>query len=98
MNDDNERSVASDGSVLCVWGWVQTDWDGTEFVIPCGDQCEATHRASRGGKVVQFFQNPTLTAAERDAVDAAILFMESRGVMGWAATLHGLLERTGGKR
>lgn len=47
-----------------------------------------------GGTVVPLYRSLTLTAAERDAADAAILFMESRGVTGWAATLRGLLERT----
>lgn len=36
----------------------------------------------------------TLTSAERDAIEGAIVYMETRGVWAWPATLRELLERT----
>ena len=35
----------------------------------------------------------TLTDAEREAIEGAIIHMETRGVWAWPATLRGLLER-----
>ena len=36
-----------------------------------------------------------LTKAERDAVEGAIIHMETRGVLAWPAELRGLLDRMG---
>lgn len=37
----------------------------------------------------------TLTDAEREAIEGAIIHMETRGVWAWPATLRALLERLG---
>ena len=97
MNDTNERSVASAGShgpvafaVMlssgCMYGLHEEQWEATAI-------CEAlkTHDISHA-LVVPLYRSPTLTDAEREAIEWA-----SRVEWGsnpHAATLRGLLERT----
>ncbi len=116
MSDTNERSVASAGSVAIAWAAV---WPEDGNGIDCGwvydNEEDAIHAAAGGdgidgrrgvGTVVPLYRSPTLTDAEREAVDTAeaSLMREStnrntpepvRQRFGAAVnTLRGLLERT----
>ena len=101
MNDENERSVASDGSVAA-WAVM----DGTKTLVgyhSCSrEKAEAWAREYGFPEVVPLYRSPTLTDAEREAIEAAIDRFrdwvngtddEEREV-----TLRGLLERLGGER
>lgn len=107
MSDTNERSVGSDGSVAIAWAAV---WPEDGNGIDCGwvydNEEDAIHAAAGGdgidgrrgvGTVVPLYRSPTLTHAEREAIEAAIDRFrdwvngtddEEREV-----TLRGLLER-----
>ena len=107
MNDENERSVASAGSVEPVaWAVVSdsTEQIDCEFVYPDETTAGDVALDSNGGVVPLYRQpSPTLTAAEREAVDMAIDSLHgvedvsagaSSRADAAAATLRGLLERT----
>jgi hypothetical protein len=100
MNDENERSVASAGShgavawaVMlssgCIYGLHEEQWEATAI-------CEAmkTHDISHA-LIVPLYRQPTLTDAEREAVEvAAQAYVADHGER-FAATLRALLSRTG---
>jgi len=71
MSDTNERSVASAGSVAA-WAVM----DGTKTLVgyhSCSrDKAEAWAREYGFPEVVPLYRSPTLTDAEREAVEAAI--------------------------
>lgn len=46
-------------------------------------------------RVIRSGDTACLTKAERDAVEGAIIHMETRGMWAWPAELRGLLERLG---
>lgn len=103
MNDENERSVGSDGSVADKPAAYIVYVDGIGSIMPlCRDMVEVDGLRSRFGdrvhEVVPLYRLPTLTAEEREAVENAARFMA-----GWggspnivaADTLRGLLARMG---
>lgn len=107
MNDTNERSVASAGShgpvafaVMlssgCMYGLHEEQWEATAI-------CEAlkTHDISHA-LVVPLYRSPTLTDAEREAIQtAAVVYEQGAKQMGHvedgkrAVVLRALLERLG---
>jgi hypothetical protein len=65
--------------------------DGYEYVSLTPEMCGAW-ASENGGRIVPLYRSPTLTDAELEAIEWAI--MEAGGVSLRAATLRGLLERT----
>ena len=118
MNDTNERSVASAGYVQpLAWGVMPGDnlplWrcssrrQAEEVVVWLRKQRPAS--TPQAVPLVDGCHPPTITDAEREAVNDAIylceaeagLFGERAAATKWAtcaAVLHGLLERLGGGR
>ena len=94
MNDTNERSVASDGSVA--FGVVNANGEVESIHWKWQD---AVGMALIAGKVVPLYRQPqpTLTDAEREAVEAAADLIDNK-TCGDSSTLRGLLERLGGGR
>ena len=90
MNDENERSVASDGSVAA-WAVM----DGTKTLVgyhSCSrEKAEAWAREYGFPEVVPLYRSLTLTDAERAAVEVACQDLRHKEEV---ATLRGLLERT----
>ena len=109
MSETNERSVASAGSVGEPVAWAVAgdygDYAVALFTDKASAQTEADRRAlvglRQGYVVVPLYRSPTLTDAEREAIDtaahAAVQLYPLTGV-GLAAVLRGLLERLGGGR
>ena len=52
--------------------------------------CDCTETEKRQWSEIEDLR---LTDAEREAIEGAIIHMETRGVWAWPATLRGLLER-----
>ena len=95
MNDENERSVASLGSVAgepaC---WAAIDASGRVVFTEssekaCGSVDPLTQR-----RIIPLYRSPTLTDAEREAVTWAAITADSEYDSRRADTLRGLLERT----
>ena len=100
MSDEKERSVASGGYVTagvrkCIaahgqiaWGW-DGDCGSSDIISRIEEECDKIDAARR---------LPTLTDAEREAVEVAARFMDKWGGVPntiASATLRGLLERMG---
>jgi hypothetical protein len=106
MNDENERSVASAGSVTagirkCIaayeqipWGW-DGDCGANDIISRIAEECDKIDAARPA---------PTLTDAEREAVDRQAKWLVNQAkhkpdihsadlLLQEAATLRGLLER-----
>ena len=100
MNETNERSVASDGSVTagirkCIaahdqipWGW-DGDCGSDDIISRIAEECDKIDAARTA---------PTLTDEEREAVEAAIKSLlddpyDGATISPHAATLRGLLDR-----
>jgi hypothetical protein len=105
MSDENERSVASAGSVEPV-AWAVMD--GTKTLVgyhSCSrEKAEAWAREYGFPEVVPLYRSPTLTDVERASMTRAIETLEGVEYMEAfrtendataAATLRGLLERMG---
>jgi hypothetical protein len=100
MSDTNERSVASAGSVAgkpVAWA---TLFCGSPLVVSrfkqiCDDEA---HYQGDVATVIPLYRSPTLTAAEREAIEAAIDrfrdWINGTDDDEREATLCGLLERT----
>jgi hypothetical protein len=100
MNDENERSVASAGSVTagirkCIaayeqipWGW-DGDCGANDIISRIAEECDKIDAARPA---------PTLTDAEREAIETAMNAYGSDNAnpecAAIEATLWGLLERT----
>ena len=105
MSETNERSVASDGSVQPVaWAVMLADGERIYDVYATEEEAKAIDEAVTGNHgFVPLYRSPTLTDAEREAIEWA-----AREADQWeddepvphqhAATLRGLLERLGGGR
>jgi hypothetical protein len=92
MSDDNTRdaaepSLASAGSQPVAWAV----FDGHDRMHLAPGYSEAESCAEDiGGEIVPLYRKPTLTDAEREAIERAVLGDDSFH----AATLRSLLERT----
>jgi hypothetical protein len=91
MSDTNERSVASAGSQPVAWA-VQFDGEVEPFCLSF-DKGKAIDEAGGVGRVVPLYRSPTLTDAEREAIELAIATWVCKPQL--KATLRGLLERLG---
>jgi hypothetical protein len=96
MNETNKRSVASAGSQPVAWA-VEFDGEVEPF---CGsfDKSEAIKVAGGVGRVFPLWRSPTLTDAEREAVEWAIgvtarMYDDADGGPIKREALRGLLER-----
>ena len=92
MSDENERSVASAGSAVgepAAWAVM----DGTKTLVgyhSCSrEKAEAWAREYGFPEVVPLYHAPTLTDAEREAVEVALVWVNPKR----QSTLRGLLER-----
>ena len=105
MNDENERSVASAGSVAdepVAWAALRDDGD----IAWIGYTPDGAADGAAGRRIIPLYRSPTLTDEERQAVRTAAgcmgMWMMENGVAEdesmrrSAATLRGLLERLGG--
>ena len=89
--DDKAMSPASTGSAQPALYAVMHGGAVMEY---CRDEDEAADSARHfSGSVVPLYRSPTLTDAEREAVDAALGWCDDRDTK-TIATLRGLLERT----
>ena len=88
MSDENERSVASTGSVEPVaWAVV---YPNDEVAIVAFKRRDADERASASDRVVPLYRSPTLTDEEREAIGWVCFGKDGKEY----ATLRKLLERT----
>ncbi len=100
MSDENERSVASAGSAAGNPAAYRVDVEGIGSIMPlCRDWTEVQGILNRfGGRVFGvaplYEEPPTLTDAEREAVETATAGGVGHEYARRAATLRGLLERT----
>ena len=102
MSDENERSAASDGSVKCEPAAWLVDGGEYQYVSLFRESADAAAN-EEGGAVTPLYRSPTLTDAEREAVAAAIGWIESPSAEDEAMpddylpitdALRGLLKRT----
>ena len=92
MNDENERSVASAGSVEPVaWAVV---YPNDEVAIVAFKRRDADERASASDRVVPLYRSPTLTDEEREAMRESYMMLQLAGSP-HAAAIWGLLMRIG---
>jgi len=75
MSDENERSVASAGSQPVAWA-VEFEGEVEPF---CGsfDKSKAIKEAGGVGRVFPLWRSPTLTAEEREAMEAAASWLDA---------------------
>ena len=98
MSDENERSVASTGSVEPVaWAALRDDGD----IAWIGYTPDGAADGACGRRIVPLYRSPTLTDAEREAVKYAAASIHDHGLhrmsasmVAYAAALRGVLERT----
>ena len=107
MSDENEQSVASDGSVAGKPAAFRVDVEGIGSIMPiCRDWVEVQGICDRFGDrvfgVAPLYEEqpqPTLTSEERKAIEWAANSLSDATPAAWfapqvAATLRGLLDRT----
>ena len=99
MSDENERSAASDGSVKCEPAAWLVDGGEYQYVSLFRESADAAAN-EEGGAVTPLYRSPTLTDAEREAVEFAWCSVgrddgfNERDAGEIRETLEQLLERT----